>query len=129
MWSQSQIFKLHELRASSRNGCLLLQLLSHREISKKHTTYGYNFQYCNKYDVTCFPTMCMSILQTFAYSGKQQPEAESKLTKTEALLKETMRMNKRLKSQNKRLKRVRLISSIKVKPRKFELRFLEVLVS
>ena len=81
------------------------------------------------YSILTRSSTCISILQTFAYSGKQQPEAESKLTKTEALLKETMRMNKRLKSQNKRLKRVRLISSITVKPRKFELRFLEVVAN
>ena len=38
-------FKLHELWASSQNGCLSLQLMSYREIIKNLTTYGYNFQY------------------------------------------------------------------------------------
>ena len=49
-----KIFKLHELWASSRNGCFYLQLKSKREIRKQNITYKHNMAapYCNKIDIT-----------------------------------------------------------------------------
>ena len=78
-----KIFKLPQLRASSRSGCLLLKSLCHRGSSKNLTTYEDNFQ--DGYalakthmtsQVTCSLTLVIETSQTVSGYVKEMPQSQ-----------------------------------------------------